>query len=50
MTYEKDGWMFKHTGVGKYGSIWEVTWNGMFFSNVSTKAVIRAMKQGKPNA
>ena len=50
MTYEKDGWMFKHTGVGKYGSIWAVTWNGMFFANVSTKAVTRALEQGKPNA
>ena len=44
MTYEKDGWMFKHTGVGRHGSVWEVTWNGMFFANVSTKAVIRAME------
>ena len=46
MTYKKDGWMFKHTGVGRHGSVWEVTWNGMFFANVSTKAVIRAMETG----
>jgi len=45
MTYEKDGWVFKHMGAGKYGSIWQVTWHGMFFANVSTKAVIRAMGQ-----
>jgi len=46
MTYEMDGWMFKHMGFGKHGSVWRMTWNGMFFSNVSTKVVTTAIKLG----
>jgi hypothetical protein len=46
MTYEMDGWVFKHMGFGKHGSVWRMTWNGMFFANVSTKVVTTAIKLG----
>jgi hypothetical protein len=39
MTYQKNGFTFRHIRASQ----WEVTFDGIHFAYVSTKAVIRAM-------
>ena len=43
LSHQKNGFSFDFTGFGKNGASWRVSYNGAFFANVSTAAVIRAM-------
>lgn len=44
MVYQKNGFRFEFTGIGRNGASWRVTYKGAFFANVSTAAVIRALE------
>jgi len=44
MKHHKNGFTFEFTGIGRNGASWRVTYNGEFFANVSTAAVIRALQ------
>lgn len=44
MTYQKNGFTFQFNGFGSHGATWRVTYDGAFFANVSTAAVIRALQ------
>ncbi len=44
MIYEKNGFAFRFSGIGGNGATWTVTYNGAFFANISTAAVIRALQ------
>lgn len=43
MIYQKNGFRFEFNGITRNGASWRVTYNGAFFANVSTAAVIRAL-------
>ena len=44
MALQKNGFTFTFLGIGSNGVSWRVTYNGEFFANVSTAAVIRALQ------
>jgi hypothetical protein len=44
MKFQKNGFIFQFNGFGTNGATWLVTYNGAFFANVSTAAIIRAIQ------
>ena len=44
MTFHKNGFTFQFNGLGTHGATWIVTYDGAFFANISTAAVIRALQ------